>query len=96
MSKLIYSNNLRALRTTYSISQDRLAADLHIDRKTISRIERGENCPSLELAYLISVYFEKKIPYVFPLADNMTFATYKKAKATKKRSRSHGLSNHRG
>ena len=79
----IYSNNLRALRTSYSISQDRLAADLHIDRKTISRIERGENAPSLELAYLIAIYFEKMIPEVFPLVENMTFATYKKAKVSK-------------
>lgn len=80
MSNLIYSNNLRALRNAYSISQDRLASDLHIDRKTISRIERGENNPSLELAYLISVYFEKMIPDVFPLLENATFATYKHAK----------------
>ena len=86
MSTLIYSNNLRAIRSNYSITQARLATDLHIDRKTISRIERGENIPSLELAYLICLYFEKMIPDVFPLLENKTYATYKNSKVSKRRS----------
>ena len=86
MNNLIYSNNLRALRNTYSISQEQLALDLKIDRKTIGRIERGENNPSLDVAYRISAYFEKMISDVFPLIEDNTFPTFRQTKAPTERS----------
>lgn len=45
MRDLIYSNNVYALRTELGISQDKMAADLEISRRTISKIENGEQNP---------------------------------------------------
>ena len=67
MRDLIYSNNVYALRTELGISQDKMAADLEISRRTISKIENGEQNPSLEIVYRISAYFKRLIPEVFPI-----------------------------
>ena len=80
MIDLIYTNNLRALRKANSISQEQMAFDLNIDRRTIGRIERGEHNPSLEVAYRISAYFEKMIQDVFPLSGPDTLPTFRKNK----------------
>ena len=69
MRDLIYSNNVYALRTELGISQDKMAADLEISRRTISKIENGEQNPSLEMVYRISAYFKHYSPDVFPLCD---------------------------
>ena len=69
MRDLIYSNNVYALRTELGISQDKMAADLEISRRTISKIEQGEQNPSLEMGYRISAYCKRFIPDVFPLCD---------------------------
>ena len=39
MKDLIYSNRVYELRKSYGISQDQMAADLDISRRTISKIE---------------------------------------------------------
>ena len=80
MNTYIYSNNLRALRKAYSISQEQMALDLEIDRRTIGRIERGEHNPSLEVAYRIAAYFEKMIPDVFPLSEECALPTIHRTK----------------
>jgi putative transcriptional regulator len=67
MRDLIYSNNVYALRTELGISQDKMAADLEISRRTISKIENGEQNPSLEIVYRISAYFKRLVPEVFPI-----------------------------
>lgn len=70
MRDLIYSNNVYALRTELGISQDKMAADLEISRRSISKIENGDQNPSLEMVYRISAYFNRLIPEVFPLNDS--------------------------
>lgn len=65
MRDLIYSNNVYALRTELGISQDKMAAGLEI-----SKIENGDQNPSLEMVYRISAYFNRLIPEVFPLNDS--------------------------
>ena len=69
MKDLIYSNNVYTLRKEYGISQDRMATDLEISRRSISKIENGEQNLSLEMAYRISAYFNRLIPEVFPLYE---------------------------
>lgn len=64
---MIYSNNVYDLRKKYHISQDKLANDLGISRRSVSKIENGEQNLSLELAYRIAGYFDLRIPEVFPL-----------------------------
>ncbi|MBO4652146.1 MAG: helix-turn-helix domain-containing protein [Lachnospiraceae bacterium] len=67
MRNLIYRNNIYELRTSLGISQERMAGDLNISRRSISKIECGEQNPSLEIVYRISAYFGRNIPEVFPL-----------------------------
>ena len=64
---MIYSNNLYELRKQCKISQEKLARDLDISRRSVSKIENGEQNLSLEMAYRIAAYFERLIQEVFPL-----------------------------
>lgn len=65
MKDLIYSNNVYILRKDRKISQDKMAADLGISRRTISKVENGEQNLSLEMAYRIAAYFELMVQDVF-------------------------------
>ena len=58
-------NNLELLRKENGISQEELARVLKVSRQTIISIEKGKYNPSLDLAFKISVYFNKKIEEVF-------------------------------
>ncbi len=69
LKELIYSNNIYTLRKEYGISQDKMATDLEISRRSISKIENGEQNPSLEMVYRISAYFKLCVPEVFPLCE---------------------------
>ncbi len=69
MNELIYSNNVYTLRKEYGISQDKMAADLEISRRSISKIENGDQNLSLEMAYRIASYFNRSITNVFPLHE---------------------------
>ena len=70
MKDLIYSNNVYNLRKDRKISQDKMAADLGISRRTISKVENGEQNLSLEMAYRIAAYFELMVQDVFPVLEN--------------------------
>ena len=69
MKNLIYQNNVYELRRDRNISQERMASDLGISRRSISKIENGAQNLSLEMAYRIAAYFGKLIPEVFPLLE---------------------------
>ena len=58
-------NNLELLRKEEDISQEELAKILKVSRQTIISIEKGKYNPSLELAFKISIYFNKKIEEIF-------------------------------
>ncbi len=58
------------------ISQDQMTADLGISRRTISKIENGEQNPSLDMVYRIVAYFNLLIPEVFPLAKEIHLASF--------------------
>ncbi|MBP3241901.1 MAG: helix-turn-helix domain-containing protein [Oribacterium sp.] len=76
LKTLIYSNRVYELRRDLGISQDKMAADLEISRRTISKIENGEQNPSLDIVYRISAYFNRMIPDVFPLAKEIHLASF--------------------
>ncbi len=67
MKDLIYINNVYELRKENNISQEKMATDLGISRRSISKIENSDQNLSLEMAYRIAAYFQKMIPEVFPL-----------------------------
>lgn len=80
MRDLIYSNNVYAFRTELGISQDKMAADLEISGRTISKIENGEQNPSLEMVYRISAYFDHFVTDVFPLNEKTHLRTHNEFK----------------
>lgn len=62
-------NNIEKLRKERNITQEELANSLDVTRQTINAIENAKYCPSLELAFKIAKFFNKKIDDIF-LYDN--------------------------
>ena len=58
-------NNIKVLRAAKGITQEELADKVNVTRQTIIAIEKNKYVPSLELAYKISLFFDKKIEEVF-------------------------------
>ncbi|WP_026509194.1 helix-turn-helix transcriptional regulator [Butyrivibrio sp. LC3010] len=75
MKDLSYSNKLYDLRKKNKLSQNKLADELGISRRTISMIENGEQNVSLDYAYRISAYFNLLVQEVFPVATEEAEAT---------------------
>ena len=59
------NNDLRALRSKHSWSQDELGKRLGVSRQTINAIEARRYDPSLPLAFRISRLFALKIEDIF-------------------------------
>ncbi len=62
----IFSNRLYDIRNERKISQAKMSKDLGISRRSISRIENGEQNLSLEMAYRIAQYFNLSVLDIFP------------------------------
>ena len=58
-------NHLDELRKLNGLTQEEFAKELSVSRQTISAIENGKYNPSLDLAFEIAIYFNKKIEEVF-------------------------------
>lgn len=58
-------NKLEELRKLKGLTQEEFSKDLRVSRQTISAIENGKYNPSLELAFEIAIYFDKKIEEIF-------------------------------
>ena len=58
-------NRIKVYRAMYDITQETLARDIGVTRKTINAIENGKYDPSLPLAFMISLYFGVRIEDVF-------------------------------
>lgn len=74
---LIYRNNVYEFRTELGISQEKMVKDLYISRRSISKIECGEQHASLEMVYRICAYLECMFPNVFPLLNTTYLPTYR-------------------
>lgn len=81
---MIYSNQVYALRKKHHISQERMARDLCISRRSISNIEKGEQNLSLEMAYRIASYFEKLVSEVFPLLSEEELIRFSQSESQQK------------
>ncbi len=58
-------NKVEKLRKEKGLSQDEFAKSICVSRQTVSSIETGKYNPSLELAFIISDFFEKNIEEIF-------------------------------
>lgn len=58
-------NKVEQLRKERGLNQDDFAKSIRVSRQTISSIETGKYNPSLELAFIISDFFGKRIEEIF-------------------------------
>ncbi|HFE39443.1 MAG TPA: transcriptional regulator [Gammaproteobacteria bacterium] len=73
MKKMKVRNNIRRLRfENDEMTQKQLAEIVGVTRQTIVAIENAKYSPSLELAFLIALAFNK------PLAEVFTYGTEEK------------------
>ena len=63
--KLKILNQLSHLRSEKKVTQQGLADAIGVTRATINAMERGNYNPSLELAFRLSLYFEKNVEEIF-------------------------------
>jgi len=63
--KLKILNQLSLLRSEKKVTQQGLADAVGVTRATINAMERGNYNPSLELAFRLSLYFEKNVEEIF-------------------------------
>ena len=71
----IFSNNLYDIRIERDITQTKMAKDLGISRRTISKIEKGEQNPSLDMAYRLAAYFKLSVEDVFPVNEEKVYVS---------------------
>ncbi len=62
---LYLENKVEELRKKMGLNQENFAKQLKVSRQTISSIENGKYNPSLELAFEIADFFDKRIEDVF-------------------------------
>ncbi|WP_126992227.1 helix-turn-helix domain-containing protein [Thermosipho globiformans] len=74
---------LKMLRNSLGISQKKLADQLNVRHTTISRIEKGEREPSLQLLNLIADFFNVSVDYLldrtndpFPKGKEFNLSAY--------------------
>lgn len=58
-------NRVEQLRKERRLNQEEFARAIRVSRQTVSSIENGKYNPSLELAFIISDFFEKPIEEIF-------------------------------
>ncbi len=58
-------NDLQELRSSKGLTQQELADAIGVTRVTVVALERGDYNPSLELAFRLSKFFNKKIDDLF-------------------------------
>lgn len=75
----MFAQRLKELRQSKDLTMDMLVADIktkypdmRIDKSMLSRWESGQNCPSLENAKYISMYFDVSLDYLIGLTDVKT------------------------
>lgn len=58
-------NRVEELRKSLGMNQENFAKAIKVSRQTVSSIETGRYNPSLELAFTISNFFDKRIEEIF-------------------------------
>ena len=62
-------NNLKKLRKSKGVSQEKLGDNLGVSRQTINSIENGKFDPSLTLAIKLTKFFDEPIDSIFELEN---------------------------
>ena len=64
-AKLRIKNHLHVLRAEKRMSQQDLADAIGVTRATVNSMERGNYNPSLDLAFRVSLFFNKDLQDIF-------------------------------
>ena len=67
MIKWKLQNKIRVYRAIKNITQEELASEIGVTRKTINTIENGKFIPSTILAIKLAQFFEIKVEELFEL-----------------------------
>lgn len=62
-------NNLKKLRESKGLSQEKLGDILGVSRQTINSVENGKFDPSLTLAIKLKKFFDEPIDSIFEYED---------------------------
>ena len=62
-------DNLKKLRESKGLSQEKLGDNLGVSRQTINSIENGKFDPSLPLAIKLTKFFDEPIDSIFELEN---------------------------
>lgn len=62
-------NNLKKLRESKGLSQEKLGNILGVSRQTINSVENGKFDPSLTLAIKLTKFFDEPIDSIFEYED---------------------------
>ena len=62
-------NNLKKLRESKGLSQEKLGNILGVSRQTINSVENGKFDPSLTLAIKLTKFFDEPIDSIFEYQD---------------------------
>ena len=62
-------NNLKKLRESKGLSQEKLGDILGVSRQTINSVENGKFDPSLTLAIKLTKFFDEPIDSIFEYQD---------------------------
>lgn len=74
-----FNERLRDLRLDCDLTQEQLAKQLNIDRKTLSNYETGYRTPDIYLVVKIADYFDISLDYLLCRTNNMiSFSKSKK------------------
>jgi putative transcriptional regulator len=63
------TNRVREFRREGGLTQEELAAAMHVSRQTIISIERGKYVPSLPLALRLAGFFECTVDEMFRIEE---------------------------
>ena len=69
MTKWKLQNRIRVYRAIKNITQEELAFEIGVTRKTINTIENGKYIPSTILAIKMAQFFEIKVEELFELVE---------------------------
>lgn len=64
-------NNLKKLRESKGLSQEKLGDILGVSRQTINSVENGKFDPSLTLAIKLTKFFDEPIDSIFEYEDQI-------------------------
>jgi len=64
------NNRIRELRIKHNLKQEELALHINTSQQTISRLERGEYVPTVDIIIDLANYFKVSVDYLLNLSDS--------------------------